>query len=210
MYSRLFADLSSNNNDFDAKEYRTAGGIVVAIKATEGNHYVNPDHRPWCYAAGGQHIAVVHYHFARPDLNDNPETEAWHFLNVAHPLAGGRDYLVLDFERSVPSGFTHDPAWSDSFAKYVASHSRFQVILYANRSTLEQSDQWLASQSKKRVWDADYSTTPDYAPKGYACVFRQFTDGVVGPDPHILPGVGRCDINRLSHAMFAEIASKAR
>lgn len=209
-YSRLFADLSSNNAQFIAHEYRQAGHILVAIKATEGTRYVNPDHRPWSYAAGSQHIAVAHYHFARPDLNDNPEAEAWHFLNVAHPLTGGRDYLVLDYERSVPAGWKHDPAWSARFALYVSDHSRFQVILYANRSTLEESDQWLGKQTKKRVWDADYSVTPDYAPPGYTCAMRQFTDGVVGPGPHELPGVGRGDVNRMSLSMFEAVASKAR
>lgn len=203
--NRLFADLSSNNSVFNAREYLDAGHIFVAIKATEGTSYVNPNHRGWCLHAGGVHIGIAHYHFARPDLNTLPEAEAQHFLRVAGPLAGGRDYLVVDVERAAPAGWEHDPSWCRAFDSYVQDHSRFHTILYANRSTLQISDAWLVG-DKKRVWDADWSSGPDYAPPGYTCAMRQFTDGVFGPQPHGLTGVGSCDVNTLSPRMFAAVS----
>lgn len=209
MYSNLFADISSNNNDFNAAEYRAAGHIFVAIKATEGTGYVNPDHRGWCYAAGGHHIGIAHYHFARPDLSTDPAAEARFFLTNVHSLAGGRDYLVLDLERAAPAGWQHDPAWSATFDKYVQDNSRFHTVLYASESTLRISDQWLVGENR-RVWDAAWGTTPDYAPPGYRVAFRQFTDGVFGPEPHSLPGVGQCDVNRIAPGMFRQIAARAR
>lgn len=208
-YSPLFADISSNNSDFNAAEYRAAGHIFVAIKATEGTGYVNPDHKGWCYAAGGHHIGIAHYHFARPDLNTDPHAEAAHFLANALPLTGGRDYLVLDQERATPRGWNADPTWSAEFDGYVQAHSRFHTILYASASTLQISDHWLVGPNK-RVWDAAWGSGPDYAPAGYSCVFRQFTDGVYGPEPHSLPGVGVGDVNIARGRMWAEIASHAR
>lgn len=209
MYSPLFADISSNNRGLNAKSYRNAGHILVGIKATEGTNYTNPHHRPWCLNAGLNWISVVHYHFARPDLNSDPEQEAAHFLAVALPLAGWWDYLCVDIERATPAGWKHDPAWCHSFDGYVIAHSRFRSILYANRSTLELSDAWLAS-DRKRVWDADWSNAPDYAPPGYECVFRQTSDGTFGPEPHSLAGVGQCDVNRMSHSMFDELTKRYR
>lgn len=203
-HSRLFADLSSNNNTFNAEEYRASGHVLVAIKATEGLHYVNPNHRGWSLHAGLVHVGVVHYHFARPDLSDSPEAEADHFLSVALRLAGGRDYLVVDVERAAPQGWSHDPAWSEAFDAYVQAHSRFHTILYANRSTLQASDKWLHGDNR-RTWDADWSSTPDYAPPGYTTAFRQFTDGINGPEPHSLPGVGVCDVNRVSVQVFRHL-----
>src|SRR5205807_2121569 len=117
-----------------------------------------------------------------------------------------RDYLVLDLERATPRGWKHDPAWSLSFDDYVQSRSRFHTILYANRSTLELGDNWLVGDNK-RVWVADWSTDRDYAPPGYSVAFRQFTDGVLGPEPHSLPGVGRCDVNRMSREIYAHLVS---
>lgn len=201
-YSNLMADISSNNLHFNAEEYRASGHVLIGIKATEGTRYINPNHRSWCLHAGLVHVGVAHYHFARPDLNTDPHAEADHFLSVAQRLSGGRDYLVLDLERATPNGWKHDPAWSRAFDEYVQGHSRFHSILYANKSTLEQSDQWLTG-DVRRVWDADWSTDRDYAPPGYSVAFRQFTDGTFGPGPHSLPGVGQCDISRISPAIMA-------
>ena len=200
-YSPLFADLSSANPHFDAGEYKRSGHILVAIKATEGTSYVNPLHRGYSLRAGLEHVGVVHYHFARPDVGNRPADEAEHFLRWALPLAGPRDYLLLDLERATPQGYRHDPEWSQAFDRYVIDHSRFNTILYANKSTLQQSDNWLVN-LLKRVHDADWSNDPDYAPPGYKCVFRQLTDGVIGPAPHSLPGIGECDVNRMSRQMF--------
>jgi lysozyme len=209
MFNREFADISSNNNKFEALRYRDTGHILVGIKATEGINYTNPYHRTWSLNAGLQWVSVVHYHFARPDQGNDPAHEAQRFLAAALPLAGWWDYLCLDLERATRGGWQHDPAWSQAFDKYVLDHSRFRVILYANRSTLEQSDKWLVS-DKKRVWDADWSNAPDYAPPGYECVFRQLTNGVFGPEPHAVPGVGICDVNRMSGAMLAELTERYR
>ncbi|MGH3261787.1 MAG: GH25 family lysozyme, partial [Trebonia sp.] len=175
------------------------------VKATEGTSYVNPDHRPWSLAAGGHRMHVVHYHFARPDLGHAPAAEARFFLEVALPLTGGRDYLVLDLERAVPAGWTHDPAWSRAFDRYVQEHSRFRTILYSSRATLQATPGPWLSGNDQRVWDADWSDSPDFAPAGATVAFRQFSDGVHGPGPHELPGVGRCDVNRARGHTWLEI-----
>ena len=206
-HSPLFADISSNNPSFDAAQYRAAGHVAIAIKATEGTFYTNPNHRGWCLHAGWHHISVIHYHFARPDLGDGPEAEARHFLQVAHGLAGGRDYLALDLERATPQGWQHDPAWSYSFDNYIQAHSRFHTVLYANRSTLEQSDRWLHG-DKRRVWEADWSAEHDYAPNGYGVFARQQSGDGVGPGPHSLPGVGFCDVNVLRRHAFAAVTAR--
>lgn len=202
--NRYFADLSSYQRTFNAVEYATAGHLLVAIKATESTNYVNPYHRGYSLRAGAEHVAVVHYHFGRPDLNPNdPEAEADWFLRNALLLAGPRDYLVLDLERAVPAGWAHDPAWSRKFDETVRSRSRFRTILYALRSTLEQGSptSWLAGEPF-RNWDPDWSTDPAWSPEGWTLAFRQFTDGVSGPGPHTFAGIGVCDGDYMSAQMF--------
>lgn len=208
--SPLFADVSSNNASFDAGTYRDAGHIVIAIKATEGVHYVNPEHRPWCMDAGARRVAIVHYHFARPDLGDGPESEARHLLEVALPLAGGRDYLALDLERALPAGFAHDPAWSRAFCAEVRARSRFRLILYANRSTLQSvAGDWLSYQPG-RFWDADWSRDPDFAPAGGLCVIRQQSGVTSGVPPFALPGVGPCDVNVARGGFWRAVLQNSR
>lgn len=209
LYSTLFADISSNNNTPDMRIYRQTGHVLIAIKATEGIDYTNPDHRNWCLHAGLNWVSVVHYHYARPDLDNDPAREADHFLGAALPLAGWWDYLAVDVERGRNGTFALDPAWVRAFDMQVQRRSRFASILYASRSMLAVSDQWLVG-NRRRVWDADWSTSPDFAPPGYQCVFRQFTDGVLGPQPHVVDGVGQCDVNRMSPAMFRKLTTRYR
>lgn len=202
--STLVADVSSNNGSVDIAAYRAAGHVLLAIKATEGEGFVSPTHRQWATECGRHGVGVLHYHFARPDTGSDPEAEARFFLEAALPLAGGRDYLSLDLERATPQGWAHDPAWSRTFDEYVRAHSRFATILYANRSTLQAGSGWL-SKAPERYWDADWSGGPDFAPVGGWVALRQFTDGVFGPEPHSLLGIGRCDVN-VMRGVFARTA----
>lgn len=202
--SHLFADISNNNRSYNAVEYAKAGHVFVAIKATEGVSYVDANHRAWVLHSHLHHIGVAHYHFARPDLNNSATAEAAHFLGVVNPLAGPRDYLVLDLERATPNGWAHDPEWSSEFDAYVQHASRFHTVLYASRSVLDTSDAFLFGDNR-RVWDADWSGDPNYAPKGYTVLFRQYTDGVSGPGPREFAGIGRCDGNRMTPQAFDEI-----
>lgn len=201
MTTPVFGDISSNNAEFHAPTYRASGHIIIAIKATEGVGYVDPPHHAWTIEAEREHLAIIHYHFGRPDLGTTPAAEAHHFLSVALPLADGRAYLALDLERATPAGYQHDPAWSRGFEAYVREHSRFTILLYANRSTLELSDEWLTGEPK-RVWDADFGPAPDFAPKGYECVIRQRTD--VGS----LPGIGPCDIDIARGQFYTQIIDR--
>lgn len=203
-YSRYFADVSAYQPNVNMREYADAGHLLIAIKASEGLSYVNPYHRGQALAAGLEHVAVVHYHFARPDLGTQPDAEADHFLGVCGSLLGPYDYVVVDVERATPQGWQHDPAWSRAFDQRVRNFSRFKCIIYASRSVLQASDQWLAG-APLRVWDAAYSTEPDYAPQGYTVAFRQYTDGVVGPEPHSFAGVGQCDGNYANYDIIRHL-----
>ena len=162
-YSPFFIDLSNNDPIFDAAAYRKAGHVIVGLKATEGVSFIDPDHGRLAHAAGGEHIAVMHYHFARPDLNTDAEKEAAHFISVATSgnLDGPRDYLVLDLERATPAGWAPDPAWSARFDRYIRAHTRFRTILYSFRSALQAApaSHWFAG-PPYREWDADFSSRP--------------------------------------------------
>ena len=206
--NQIFADLAAVDGlSFNAAEYRAAGHVFIGLKASEGTTFRDPRHRSFSLAAGVHHIGIAHYHFARPDLGNEPDAEAQFFLETVLPLAGPRDYLVLDMERGT---LTRDPAWSRAFDTYVRDRSRFHTILYGSRSWLDTApaDEWLAG-SPFRFWDADWSTTRDFAPAGGLCVMRQSSDGTFGPEPHEIAGVGRCDVNHLRGGFAARVLSEA-
>lgn len=207
--NRFMADISSNNSHFDARAYAEAGHIAVAIKATEGRWFIDPDHRAWCMYAHSEHLAVVHYHFARPDHNYGPVDEANWFADTVRANWSGRDYVVLDLERATPQGWSHDPAYSRDFDHQMQVRGFHDLILYASRSVLDQSDQWLEGQDRA-VWDADWSTYPTTHPGGYRVAFRQYTDGHLGPEPHSYAGIGNCDGNRIDPQLYARMLARAK
>ena len=209
IYNRYFADVSAFQPNVNMHDYADAGHLLIAIKASEGLGYVNPYHRGQSYAAGARHVAVAHYHFARPDLGTTPAAECDHFLNAAERLLGPYDYVILDVERATRQGWSHDPEWSRAWDQRLRNSTRYRAILYASRSVLQESDQWLAG-PPLRVHDAAYGSEPDYAPPGYECVFRQYTDGVVGPEPHRFAGIGACDGNRMSFDIYKHLLEYRR
>lgn len=204
MTSRYFADISSNNRAFDAETYSIHGHVLVAIKATEGDTYDDPKYLQWVIEAHRHGVAVVHYHFGRPDLHPSPAGEAKHFLDTVLHHTGPRDYLALDLERPAIGGWNHDPAWSMGFDRYVQDHSRFHTVLYMSQSDLEASDAWLAGDNR-RVWVADWGVTPSVAPKGYTVLLRQYTDGIIGPQPHSFAGIGACDGDYMSRELHERL-----
>lgn len=204
MPTKEFADLSNNNGLFDAAEYRRTGHVIVALKASEGAGFTDPKHRGWALAAGLHHIAVVHYHFARPDQGTSGAEEADHFLAATHGLLGPRDYVVYDGERAANGAFGLDPAHCADFDRYIQAHTRFHTILYASASELTAHGQDALVGENRRDWCADYSNHPDTHAPGHICVMRQFTDSVHGPTPHSVPGVGPCDVD----VMRGEFAQK--
>lgn len=204
MSNRYFADISSNNPRFDAKAYREAGHLLVAIKATEGESYVDPRWLEWVLAAHSHGVAVVHYHFGRPDLHPGAVDEAAHFIDTVAHHTGPLDYLALDLERPALGGWTHDPAWSRAFDGHVQRVSRFHTVLYMAQDDLEMSDEWLDGDNR-RVWVADWSLDRVHAPKGYTVMFRQYTDGIAGPGPHSFAGTGVCDGDTMDRSVYGRL-----
>lgn len=197
-HSRHFADISNNNAEFDAERYAAAGHLIVAVKASEGVTFTDPDHHTWTLHAHLHHLGVIHYHFARPDLNPDPAAEAEHFLRAVGGLAGGRDYLALDLERAVPAGFSHDPEWSCEFDRVIRADSRFRTVIYMSQSLFESAQGWWWH-APHHLWLAAWSGERNPRYQTARVIFRQYTDGVVGPEPHTFVGIGQCDGNYMDH-----------
>jgi lysozyme len=201
MFTRLFADVSSNDGPLNLQTYANAGHVLLMNKATEGESYVNPLYDDQTRLCHQLRVAVAHYHFARWAVTPGPATEARHFLDVIRPNLRPHDYVVLDAENDENNNPPPPIKWINAFCQFVRVATKKPCIVYANRSALHD----YANQGtivSGLVHDADYSTTPNYSPPGTECWARQFTDGVYGPEPHWLPGIGHCDVNTLRLRSF--------
>jgi GH25 family lysozyme M1 (1,4-beta-N-acetylmuramidase) len=124
-------DVSHYQGAIDWPMVRRAGIGFAIIKATEGEHDVDPMFVHNLVGAHGAGLIVGAYHFARPDLHSNPRGERENFLNtIAGYRTGGLGLIcALDYE-------TMPTRWSvGDHRSWVADwDGGLNALLYINRS----------------------------------------------------------------------------
>jgi lysozyme len=169
-------------------------GKLIVMKATEGIDYVDS------FLASRWHGAALAgfpfrgaYHFLHPSMS--PTEQAAHFLNAI--TEGGReihaqDILICDCEVSDGESASVVASCTKEFGAYVAAHAPAKRWLYGG-AFLHENGVELAPYNGH--WLAAYTTdpTPYYY---YGCpVAWQYSDGVNGPVPHSVVGIGSCDMS---------------
>jgi len=184
-------DLSHHNTDdgseIDWGAAKRDGIWGVIYKATESDDYVDPTYDESRRQAKAVGLLWGAYHFFRPG---NVQRQVDHFLENAMP--GPDTLLVLDHEDEGCS--VQDVK---EFLRLVEQQTGQRPALYSGNVIKEQLgnriDSYLAG---TRLWLAQYGSeaeAPATWPRGPW--LWQFTDGNVGPSPHSINGIGRCDIN---------------
>jgi lysozyme len=207
MYTRHFTDLSSNTQSFNAEQYARGGALLVGNKATEGFGYVNPTYAPRTRDAHTHKLCVMHYHFGRCDLGSSGNQEARAFHNAVKGLWRPGDIWCLDQERETGHGVQIDNNWVVDFYRQARALFGADGITYTNRDYLMTHGVG-AIMPGGRWWEADYSNTPNLKFPNVWTWARQFTDGSVGPEPHSMPGVGRCDVSTLNRRTFGRLVAR--
>jgi lysozyme len=153
MATRNFVDLSSNNgpNALDAAAYAAAGHVLVAIKATEGTDYINPDWAAQTHDAHNSHVSVLSYHFARPGSG---KAQADFMLNFLRKSGEFHEYdaIALDLERG--GGVQNPTRFMAEFDEACLQRGHENLVVYTEQSYHEE---WGLAPKNGRLWIADYS-----------------------------------------------------
>jgi len=180
-------DLSHHNGgtyDFDAAKRSGIWGVIY--KATESTDYVDPTYDGARQQAKRAGLLWGAYHFFRPG---NVQAQADYFLKHADPDQD--TLLVLDHE---DEGCSLDDA--KQFMRRVEDRTGQRPCLYSGHVLKQQignrTDPYLAD---ARLWMAQYGSDPEWPPNWDEMWLWQYTDGVEGPTPHNVPGIGNCDCN---------------
>lgn len=192
----LMADVSNHQRNVNLAKYKKAGHRVIGLKATEGVGYVDPLYVSRVKRAHAMGLKVVHYHFARPDNHPAPWAEAEFFAKTVKPFLKRGDRVCLDLE--TPSRNVNMPKYARGFADRVRKLLKVKYPWFYSYTGF--IHQYIGVQPPKtRLWLADYSPPILGKRSGLGTIWaHQFTDGTRGPTPHILPGIGRCDVSKLS------------
>jgi lysozyme len=190
----VVVDLSHHNETVDFAKMKASGVVGVIHKATQGLTYVDETY-------AGRRIEALEcgllwgaYHFG---VGGDGSDQAQFFLDVTKP--DGRTLLVLDYEPNL-TGPTMSLDQAREFVEHVGEATGRWPGLYSGHLIKEQlggSTPPDARLSKCFLWIAQYNgPRPLNVPPTFRTwTFWQYTDGVHGPAPHRVDGVGLCDRN---------------
>ena len=190
-------DISHHNGKVNLKKAADDGILGVIIKATQGQSGTDPTYKTNRGKAKDAGLLHGAYHFG---TGSDGLKQADNFL--ATVAAAGDDpakvLLVLDFE-SNPTGpsmnleearafVTHVNEKTGRFPGFYSGHDIKAALGTGKDPILAQCWFWLAQ----------YGRTPVVPPNWPTFTMWQYTDGAIGPDPHSVSGVGRCDRDKFN------------
>jgi lysozyme len=189
MAANIVIDISHHNGTQLKFDKAKADGIVGVIqKATQGENYVDPTFRKNRDAALDAGLLFGAYHFG---TGANGVSQASHFLETVQP--NDKTIVVLDFEDN-PAGTSMSLEEARAFVTHVQSELGRWPGFYSGH-TIKQKLGTTVDPVLKNCWFwlAQYGPTPVVPPCWSKWTLWQYTDGGVGPEPHSVEGVGRCD-----------------
>lgn len=185
-------DLSHHNTVTSFQQIRDAGILGIIHKATQGTQFVDGEYDDCRNGALRAGLLFGSYHFG---TDGDPEEQADHYLDIAEKS----DLMVLDFE---PNGQgTMSLAQAETFVRRIKDKTGRFPGLYAGEFFINQQlvNNTTTVLKECFLWIAKYSETrPNVPPAFPLFTLWQYTDGSAGPQPHRVPGVGRCDRDKFN------------
>lgn len=155
----------------------------VILKASEGFGYEDPEFKRNQAEARRVGFLLGYYHFARPDLNNAPETEADYFLSVVGKLQNG-EMLCLDFEVTYKN---YDPVvWCLAFLDRIFEVTKVRPLIYLNQNLIQTLNWQPVVDGDYGLWVASYDGKPDglnFKTEWPTVAMKQYTNNAA------LPGV---------------------
>jgi len=185
-------DLSHHNEKVDFAKAKADGIVGIIHKATEGLRFTDKKYATRRRQALDVGLLWGAYHFG---VGADGSDQADFFLSTVKPEP--QTLMVLDYEPNVTG-----PTMTLNEAREFVDHTR-EVLgrfpgLYSGHLIKEQLGHQTTPDpilSNCFLWMAQYKgPRPLNVPPTFATwTFWQYTDGVHGPDPHTVKGIGQCD-----------------
>lgn len=194
MSINVVVDLSHHNQTVNFQRAKDEGGILgVIYKATQGRNYRDQTYRTRRQRALDAGLFWGAYHFG---TGSDGVQQAEYFLDFVQP--DRTTLLVLDFENN-PQG----PDMSLEEARAFVTHIYQLTGRYPGLYSGHYIKGLLGTREDPVLkncwfWLAQYGPTPVVPPNWNTWTMWQYTDGGMGPDPHKVPGIGRCDRDKFN------------
>jgi lysozyme len=204
----LFVDLSHWDPAQDYDKVKQDGIVACVYKATEGSGYTDPTYVQQQQAAKLAGLRWGAYHFATAA---SIVSQVDNFMRYASPDPD--ELFCLDWEDygSNTMSLSGVKEWIAEVEKQLNRVG--QCVLYSGNTAKEAlGDKVDTFLGDRRLWLCQYGSEPKWQASWDAFWAWQFTDGIVGPQPHSVDGIGPCDINSYDYGperLVAEWATGA-
>ncbi|MCX7108999.1 MAG: glycoside hydrolase family 25 protein [Proteobacteria bacterium] len=189
-------DISHYQSHIDFDKVKADGIVAIIHKATEGETWKDMEYHDKKDKAKAKGFLWGTYHFSS---GGSVTSQVDHFLDYAKPQAD--ELIALDFEPS-SSGPNMTLGQAQRFVEMIKTALGRYPVIYGGsmlRSAIGHNlDPILANCP---LWYARYASSPTGIPTqvfAKGATLWQYTDGMVGPDPHKVVGIGRCDRNKFN------------
>jgi len=188
----MVVDLSHYETGTDYQSLADGGIIGVIYKATQGAGYQDPTYASAKKQALKAGLLWGSYHFGD---GSNVMDQVNNYIATVQPDPS--ELICLDFEDNGNNTMSLDQA--QQFVQMVESNlgRPNEIVLYSGNLIKEDLGERVSPYwSDRRLWLAQYGTSPSVQNSWDTYWLWQYTDGDVGPTPHTAPGIqGTCDCN---------------
>jgi lysozyme len=197
-------DLSHWEPADDYAAVKSAGIVGVIYKATQGQSNTDDTYAEQRREAKAAGLKWGAYHFA-----DGSDVDGQVANFMAYGCPDPDELFCLDWEDNGGDTMSADGA-KDWITKVEAMLGRpGECVIYSGNTAkelIEGNDPFFGS---RRLWVCQYGDTAEVQESWETYWLWQFTDGVDGPMPHAIDGIGPCDINSYAGAKSQLIAEWA-
>jgi lysozyme len=188
----MVIDLSHWDPAYDYDAVKAAGIVGVIYKATEGQSYTDDTYVSQQHAAKAAGLKWGAYHFAD---GSSTQGQVDNFMRFANPDPD--ELFCLDWEDNPSGAGKMSAAGAEEWISEVEARLNrpLQCVIYSGNTAKEELDGTDEFFGARRLWLCQYGSSPSWQESWDKPWLWQYTDGVVGPQPHTIPGVGPCDIN---------------
>ena len=177
-------DLSHHDPASDYGKVKSAGIVGVIYKATEGTNSTDDTYVAQQHAAKAAGLKWGAYHFGHPG---NIQGQIDNFMRFASPDPD--ELFCLDWEAASNGTMSAAEAqqWIEGVERALGRPG--ECVIYSGNAAKEKISGKNAFFGARRLWLAQYSTTPHVQESWTTFWLWQYTDGTSGPTPHTVPGV---------------------